>query len=248
MSQRIALVTGGTGGIGTHICQTLSKDNFIVVAGYSKGGQHDVAKAWQQEQQKMGYDIHVHYGDVSQFESAGTMIAEIQEKLGPIDVLINNAGIAQDSTLKKMTPEQWQKIIDTNLHSVFNVTRHVINSMLERQYGRIVNISSINGQKGQFGQTNYSAAKAGMHGFTKSLALETARKGITVNTVSPGYVHTQMMQDVPKDILEKIIAQIPVGRLAHPKEIARLISFLAHEDSEFITGADYSINGGQHMS
>lgn len=247
MNQRIALVTGGTGGIGTQICHALSKNNFMVVAGYSKGGHHEVAKAWQKEQQKIGYDIHIHYGDVSQFESAGAMVAEIHETLGPIDVLVNNAGIAQDSTLKKMTPEQWQKVIDTNLNSVFNVTRHVINSMLERKYGRIVNISSINGQKGQLGQTNYSAAKAGMHGFTKALALETARNGITVNTVSPGYVNTHMMQDVPEDVLKKIIAQIPVGRLGHPEEIARLVAFLVAEQSAFITGADYSINGGQYM-
>jgi len=247
MSKQVALVTGGTGGIGTAICHYLCQKGYQVAAGYNKNGNHDLANAWQAEQKLAGFDITIVYADVTNFDSAGIMVAEVEEVLGPIDVLVNNAGITQDATLRKMDVKQWHDVISTNLDSVFNVSRAVINGMIERAHGRIINISSINGQKGQFGQTNYAASKAGIHGFTKALAQEVARKGITVNTVSPGYVNTDMMSAVPDDVLQGIIAQIPVGRLGEVTEIARVVAFLAAKESGFITGADISINGGQHM-
>ncbi|MGD9591379.1 MAG: acetoacetyl-CoA reductase [Candidatus Berkiella sp.] len=248
MSKRIALVTGGTGGIGTYICRHLHDNQVQVIAGYSHGGDATHAKKWQEEQAKNNYEFEIIYGDVSNFESCGGMIEEAQSKVGPIDILVNNAGITRDATFKKMEVAQWDQVIRINLDSIFNVTRHVINGMLERNFGRIINISSINGQKGQFGQCNYSAAKAGMHGFTKALAQEVANKGVTVNTISPGYVATEMVKKVAPQVLEKIIAQIPVGRLAEPAEIARVVAFLASDDSGFITGANFAINGGQYMS
>lgn len=247
MSKKIALVTGGTGGIGTAICQALVNDGYQVAAGYSKGGDHQAAQQWQQEQQQQGYEIFPAYGNVSEYDSASEMIATVEKQLGPIDILVNNAGITRDSSFRKMTPAQWIEVINTNLNSVFNVTHQLINGMLERGFGRIINISSINGQKGQFGQTNYSAAKAGIHGFTMALAQEVAKKGITVNTISPGYVDTKMMADVPKPILESIINTIPVGRLGYPNDIARVVSFLANPENQFITGANISANGGQYM-
>ncbi len=247
MSKRIALVTGGTGGIGTAICRSLHDNQVRVIAGYSHGGDATHARKWQEEQAKDNYPFEIVYGDVSNFESCAGMIEEAH-KMGPIDILVNNAGITRDTTFKKMEVKQWDQVIRINLDSIFNVTRHVINGMLERNFGRIINISSINGQKGQFGQCNYSAAKAGMHGFTKSLAQEVANKGVTVNTISPGYVATEMVQKVAPEILEKIIAQIPVGRLAQPAEIARVVTFLASDDAGFITGANFAINGGQYMS
>lgn len=247
MSKRIALVTGGTGGIGTAICRSLHDNQVRVIAGYSHGGDATHARKWQEEQAKDNYLFEIVYGDVSNFESCAGMIEEAH-KMGPIDILVNNAGITRDTTFKKMEVKQWDQVIRINLDSIFNVTRHVINGMLDRNFGRIINISSINGQKGQFGQCNYSAAKAGMHGFTKSLAQEVANKGVTVNTISPGYVATEMVQKVAPEILEKIIAQIPVGRLAQPAEIARVVTFLASDDAGFITGANFAINGGQYMS
>lgn len=247
MKQRIALVTGGTGGIGTAICRELATKGFRVVAGFSRGGDSSAAIAWQAAERTKDFNFEITYGDVSSFESCVGMIEEIETNIGPIDILVNNAGITKDSTLRKMEIAQWNAVLRINLDSLFNVTRPVINGMIERQFGRIINISSINGQKGQFGQTNYAAAKAGMHGFTKALALEVASKGITVNTISPGYVATDMVSNMNSKVLEQVIAAIPVGRLAAPAEIARVVTFLAAEEAGFITGANIAVNGGQHM-
>lgn len=247
MKNRVALVTGGTGGIGTAICRYLSSIGYKVAAGYNSGGNHEKAKEWQAEQKADGYDIVVSFGDVRDFDSCGRCIAEVEEILGPIDVLVNNAGITRDSTLRKMSKEQWDAVLTSNLDSVFNMTRHVINGMVDRGFGRIVNVSSVNAQKGQLGQTNYAAAKSGIHGFTKALAQEVARKGVTVNTVSPGYIATKMVMAVPEEIRNEIIKGIPVGRLGEPEEIARAVAFLAEETSGFITGANLAMNGGQHM-
>ncbi|HRE30520.1 MAG TPA: acetoacetyl-CoA reductase [Candidatus Berkiella sp.] len=245
--QRIALVTGGTGGIGTAICQHLTKAGLRVIAGYSHGGDSSYALTWQKEQADLGYEMGIVYGDVSNFESCTAMVDEIAAKFGAIDVLVNNAGITKDTMFKKMSVIDWQAVMRIDLDSVFNTTRQVINGMIDRSFGRIINISSINGQKGQFGQTNYSAAKAGMHGFTKALAQEVAAKGVTVNTISPGYVLTDMVKKVAEDVMAKIIAQVPVGRLAEPDEIARVVTFLAAEEAGYITGANIAVNGGQHM-
>ncbi|MBI2792228.1 MAG: acetoacetyl-CoA reductase [Gammaproteobacteria bacterium] len=247
MKAQIALVTGGTGGIGTAICRHLHDKEIRVISGYSRGGDNSYALKWQDEQQKEGYQFDVIYGNVSNFDSCAAMIDEVITKYGKIDILVNNAGITQDATLKKMLPDQWSEVLRVNLDSVFNVTQQVIHGMIERGFGRIINISSINGQKGQFGQTNYSAAKAGMHGFTKALAQEVASKGVTVNTVSPGYVATDMVKKMSAAVLDKIITQIPAGRLAEPSEIGHVVAFLASEASGYITGANIAINGGQHM-
>ncbi len=244
---RVALVTGGTGGIGTAICQRLAKEGYKVAAGYNSGGDHDRAKTWQAKQKELGFDFDISYGDVRDFESCSACIAHVEETLGPIDILVNNAGVTRDATLKKMSQNQWSEVLSANLDSVFNMTRQVINGMIERGYGRIINVSSVNAQKGQLGQTNYSAAKAGMHGFTKALSQEVARKGITVNTVSPGYIATKMVMEVPEEIRNQIISDIPVGRLGLPEEVAHAVAFLAAEESGFITGANLSVNGGQHM-
>lgn len=244
MKGRVALVTGATGGLGTAMCKKLYQDGFKVVGNYHT---KEKAEKWMQQMKSEGFDVPLFYGDVSDFNSAKVMIEEIEKNVGPIDVLVNNAGITRDTRLIKMTYEQWDAVIKTNLYSVFNCTRNVIEKMIERKFGRIINISSVNGQRGQIGQCNYSAAKAGMHGFTKSLALEVAKYGITVNTISPGYVATDMVMAVREDILAKIIEQIPVGRLGGTHEIAFLVSFLASDEASFITGANYSINGGQHM-
>lgn len=245
MKDRVALVTGGMGGIGTAICQHLFKKGCKVIASFNRD-QAD-AKLWLEEQYKQGYDFPIYQIDVTNFEMCRQMIEKILSDYKQIDILVNNAGTSQDVQLYKMEIDQWQKVTRTNLDGLFNMTRHVISNMIERKYGRIINISSINGQKGQFGQVNYSAAKAGVHGFTKSLAQEVARKGITVNTISPGYIDTVMLKSVPKEILDKIISQIPVGRLGKPEDIAKAVEFLAAEDSSFITGANLSINGGQYM-
>ncbi|MBU6952435.1 acetoacetyl-CoA reductase [Hahella sp. HN01] len=247
MEQHIALVTGGTGGIGTAISQRLAEDGFRVIATCSSPARRAHAEAWRAEQRERGFDIAIELMDVSSFESCAAAAADIREKYGVVDVLVNNAGITRDAVMKKMQMEQWKDVIDTNLGSVFNVTKQFLDDMLERQYGRIVNISSINGQKGQFGQVNYSAAKAGIHGFTKALAQEVARKGVTVNTISPGYVATAMVMAVAEEVREKIKAQIPVGRFAEPEEIARAVSFLTAKEAGYITGSNLSINGGQHM-
>lgn len=242
--KRVVLVTGATGGLGTAMCKKLHDDGFRVVGNYRSKAK---AEEWKNEMQKAGYNIDLFSGDVSDFESAGKMIKEIEEHLGPVDTLVNNAGITRDSRLINMKKEDWYEVINTNLNSVFNCTKHVLPGMIERKFGRIINISSVNGQRGQFGQTNYSAAKAGMHGFTKSLAMEVAKSGITVNTISPGYIATDMVMAVPAKVLDQIVAQVPMGRLGGTWEVAHLVSFLASEETSFITGANYSINGGQHV-
>jgi acetoacetyl-CoA reductase len=245
MTKRIALVTGGLGGIGSAICRALYDYGIRVVAGYSRA--HDVAQKWQTEQKKAGYDFDIAYGNVADFDSCESMVKKIESEIGQIDILINNAGITRDVTCCKMSKEAWDTVINTDLNSVFYVTHAVINGMQNRRYGRIINISSINGQRGQFGQVNYSAAKAGIHGFTKALALEVAKKGITVNTVSPGYVASEMVLVLPENIQQKIIAEIPMGRFAEPDEVARLVAFLADEKTTYITGANIAINGGQYL-
>ncbi|NCO04170.1 MAG: beta-ketoacyl-ACP reductase [Alphaproteobacteria bacterium] len=242
--RKIALVTGGTGGIGSAICKKLCDMGCLVITTYRN---EEKAKAWQEEMRQMGYEPIVKACDVSDFASCQSMVSLIEQDYGPINILVNNAGITKDSTFKKMNVQQWRDVMTCNLDSVFNVTRCVIESMLDRGYGRVINISSINAQKGQFGQTNYSAAKAGMHGFTKALAQEVARKGITVNTISPGYIATDMVMAVPEDVRNNIIAQIPVGRLGKPEEIAHIIEFLVSDSSGFITGSNIAANGGQHM-
>ncbi|MCC5945836.1 MAG: acetoacetyl-CoA reductase [Bernardetiaceae bacterium] len=244
-NKRIALITGASGGIGTSICKKLTDDGFIVVANYRN---REKAEEWNDTMKADGYDLMLAKGDVADFESVEKLVAEAQEKAGgTIDVLVNNAGITKDGSFRKMTFEQWDSVLRTDLYSVFNCTRHVINGMLESGYGRIINVSSVNGQRGQFGQTNYSAAKAGIHGFTKSLAMETANKGITVNTISPGYIATEMVMAVPENIRQQIIAGIPVGRLGEPEEIAALVAYLASDAAGFVTGANFAINGGQHV-
>lgn len=247
MKNKTALVTGGLGGIGTAICQQLASENIQVIATYNRNGDHESAQNWQQEQVKLGYDIDIKFVNVSDFNSCRALIQEVEDHYHGIDILVNNAGITRDVPLYKMNVEEWQAVLTTNLDSIFNVTRNVINGMIQRVYGRIINISSINGQKGQYGQVNYAASKAGVHGFTKSLSQEVARKGITVNTISPGYIETNMVMVVPDNIREKIINQIPVGRLGKPEEIARAVSFLAAEASSFITGTNLTINGGQYL-
>jgi len=244
---RVALVTGGTGGIGSEICKTLAREGYRVIAGYYSGGHHEKAQQWQIEANKEGLDIALAFGNISDWESSEACIEGIRKEFGGIDVLVNNGGITRDTTIKKMSPQQWHDVISTNLTSVFNMTRLVINDMLDNKWGRIINISSVNAEKGQFGQANYSAAKAGMHGFTKAVAQEVASKGVTVNTVSPGYIATSMIMDVPEEIRENIKKGIPVGRFGTPEDIARVVSFLASDESSFITGSNISANGGQHM-
>jgi acetoacetyl-CoA reductase len=246
MMKGVAIVTGGTGGIGTAICQRLASD-YQVVACYYKQGRHEEAKAWQEEQKKLGYDIDIVYGDIAQFSDCEKIMALVMERYGRIDVLVNNAGITHDCSLRKMTQEQWQHVIDANLTSIFNMTRNVIPVMIDRGYGRIVCISSINGRKGQFGQCNYASTKSALYGFTKSLALEVASKGITVNTISPGYIETSMLASVKEEVLKSIISNIPVGRLGQPQEIADAVAFLVSPNSGFITGTNLDINGGQYM-
>jgi acetoacetyl-CoA reductase len=240
----VALVTGATGGLGTAMCKKLAADGYRVIGNYRS---KDKADALAGKMKADGYEIDLFECDVADFDSVGKMVAEIEAKVGAIDVLVNNAGITRDTGFRKMTPQQWKDVVSSNLDSVFNCSRHVINGMLERGFGRIISISSVNGQRGQFGQTNYSAAKAGMHGFTKSLAVEVASKGITVNTISPGYIGTDMVMAVREDVRNQIIAGIPVGRLGDTYEVAHLVSFLASKEAAFITGANFAINGGQHM-
>ncbi len=243
-SKKVVLVTGATGGLGTAMCKKLHNDGYKVVGNYVT---KEKAEKWMAQMRSEGYDIPLFHGDVSDFNSTASMIKEIEEKVGPVDILVNNAGITRDSRLINMKPEDWHAVINTNLNSVFNCTKNVIQGMIDRNFGRIINISSVNGQRGQFGQTNYSAAKAGMHGFTKSLAMEVAKYGITVNTISPGYIGTDMVMAVPEKVRNQIVAQIPMGRLGGTQEVAHLVSFLASEETSFITGANYSINGGQHV-
>ena len=245
MTKRIALVTGGMGGIGTAICKALAESGHTVITTYSKPGKE---QAWLADMKGMGFnDIHAYQCDVTDTAACAAMLAKAQAEVGAVDVLVNNAGITRDGTFKKQTKDDWDAVIKTNLDSLFNMVKPVLDGMVERGFGRIINISSINGQKGQFGQTNYSAAKAGMHGFTMALAQEVARKGVTVNTISPGYIATDMVMAVPEEVRNKIIANIPAGRLGKPEEIAGLINYLASDVSGFMTGANLAINGGQHM-
>lgn len=244
MAQKIAYVTGGMGGIGTAICQRLAKSGFKVIAGC--GPSRDHAK-WLDEQKALGYTFYASVGNVANWDSTVEAFAKAKADHGAIDVLVNNAGITKDRMFLKMTPEDWHAVIDTNLNSMFNVTKQVVPDMVERGWGRIIQISSVNGEKGQAGQTNYSAAKAGMHGFTMALAQELASKGVTVNTVAPGYIGTDMVRAIKPEILEKIVATIPVKRLGTPEEIGSIVGWLAGEDSGFTTGAEISCNGGLHM-
>ena len=245
MTKKIAYVTGGMGGIGTSICQRLARDGFQVVAGC--GPNSPRKDTWLAEQKAQGFDFVASEGNVGDWDSTVAAFAKVRADVGEVDVLVNNAGITRDGVFRKMTPEDWKAVIDTNLNSLFFVTRQVIDGMLDRGWGRIINISSMNGQKGQFGQTNYSTAKAGMHGFTMALAQEVASKGVTVNTVSPGYIGTDMVRAIREDVLAKIVATIPVKRLGTPDEIASMVAWLASDESGFATGADFSLNGGNHM-
>lgn len=247
VTKRVAIVTGGTGGIGTSICQRLASANYDVVACYYKNGDHHAARKWQESQQKKGFNIDVLYANISNFDDCESVTQMVVEKYGHIDVLVNNAGITSDSSLKKMSFEQWQQVIDANLNSIFNMTRNVLPVMLENNYGRIISISSINGRKGQFGQCNYSASKSALYGFTKSLAQEVAAKGITVNTISPGYIETPMIEAMKESVLKAIVDNIPVGRLGKPEEIADAVVFFANATAGFITGANLDINGGHYM-
>ena len=244
MSQKVAYVTGGMGGIGTAICQRLHKDGFKVIAGC--GPSRDYNK-WLDEQKALGYTFYASVGNVAEWDSTVEAFKKVKAEHGPVDVLVNNAGITRDGMFRKMTKADWDAVISTNLDSMFNVTKQVIDDMVDRGWGRIVNISSVNGEKGQFGQTNYSAAKAGMHGFTMALAQEVANKGVTVNTVSPGYIGTEMVRAIRQDVLDKIVATIPVKRLGTPEEIASMVSWVASDEAGFATGADFSVNGGLHM-
>ena len=244
MSKKVAYVTGGMGGIGTAICQRLHKEGFTVIAGC--GPTRDHAK-WIAEQASHGYTFYASVGNVGNWDSTVEAFTKTKAEHGSIDVLVNNAGITKDRMFIKMTREDWDAVIETNLNSMFNVTKQVVADMVEKGWGRIINISSVNGAKGQAGQTNYSAAKAGMHGFTMALAQELATKGVTVNTVSPGYIGTDMVKSIREEVLAKIVATIPVKRLGEPTEIASICAWLASEESGFSTGADFSLNGGLHM-
>jgi len=245
--KRVALVTGGVGGIGTAICKRLAADGHFVVANFAIPGSED---RWREAMAAAGLNgasSGLAFGDVTDFDAMGAMVRKIEADHGPIDILVNCAGITRDSTFRKMSLEQWRAVLTTNLDSVFNVTRHVIDGMVESGWGRIINISSVNAVRGQFGQTNYAAAKAGILGFTKSLAQEVVRKGVTVNAISPGYVQTDMVMAIRDDVREKIVSEIPAGRLARPEEIADAVAFLASENSAYITGTNLAVNGGLHM-
>ena len=244
MGKKVAYVTGGMGGIGTAICQRMHKEGFTVIAGC--GPTRDFGK-WLGEQKALGYDFYASVGNVGDWDSTVDAFSKTKAEHGAIDVLVNNAGITRDRMFLKMSREDWDAVIETNLNSMFNVTKQVVGDMVEKGWGRIVNISSVNGAKGQAGQTNYSAAKAGMHGFTMALAQELATKGVTVNTVSPGYIGTDMVKAIREDVLGKIVATIPVKRLGKPEEIASIIAWLASDDGSYSTGADFSVNGGLHM-
>jgi acetoacetyl-CoA reductase len=243
---RVALVTGGMGGLGEAICIKLAGMGYRVVTTYSPGNTK--ALDWLETMNKMGFGFRAYPCDVADWDSSAACAAKVHTEVGPLDVLVNNAGITRDMTFKKMDKANWDAVIKTNLDSCFNMTKQVCDGMVDRGWGRIINIASVNGQKGAFGQTNYSAAKAGMHGFTKALALEVARKGVTVNTISPGYIGTKMVMAIPKEVLDsKIIPQIPMGRLGKPEEVAGLVAYLSSDEAAFVTGANIAINGGQHM-
>ncbi|SFI51673.1 3-oxoacyl-[acyl-carrier-protein] reductase [Collimonas sp. OK307] len=244
---RLALVTGGMGGLGEAVCIKLAALGYRVITTHSPGNTK--TDEWLAAMDRQGYQFRAYPCDVADYESAKECIRTIEREIGPVDVLVNNAGITRDMTFKKMEKTDWDAVMHTNLDSVFNMTKPVCDGMVERGWGRIINISSVNGQKGAFGQSNYAAAKAGMHGFTKALALEVARKGVTVNTISPGYIGTKMVMAIAQDVLDsKIIPQIPMGRLGKPEEVAGLVAYLAADEAAFVTGANIAINGGQHMS
>ncbi|NOV26314.1 acetoacetyl-CoA reductase [Cupriavidus necator] len=246
MTKRIALVTGGMGGLGEAISIRLHDAGHAVVVTHTPGNAN--AQAWLAAMAAGGREMRAYAVDVSDYDACQACAAQILADVGHVDILVNNAGITRDMAFKKMDKPNWDAVMRTNLDSVFNLTKPLCEGMVERGWGRIINISSVNGSKGAFGQTNYAAAKAGMHGFTKSLALEVARKGVTVNTVSPGYLATKMVNAVPKDIMEsKILPQIPVGRVGKPEEVAALIAYLCSEDAAYVTGSNIAINGGQHM-
>jgi acetoacetyl-CoA reductase len=244
--QKVVLVTGGMGGLGETISTKMVDAGYKVVVTCSPSNTK--SNEWIADMKKNGYEITAVACDVADFDSCTRAVAEVQAKVGAVDVLVNNAGITRDTTFKKMDKVNWDLVMRTNLDSLFNMTKQVADGMVERGWGRIINISSVNGSKGAFGQTNYSAAKAGVHGFTKALALEVAKKNVTVNTISPGYIGTKMVTAIPEDVLNtKILPQIPVGRLGKPEEVAGLVIYLASEEAAFVTGANIAINGGQHM-
>jgi acetoacetyl-CoA reductase len=245
MKQRVAYVTGGMGGIGTAISKRLCKEGYRVVAGC--GPNSPRKDSWLASMRAEGFDVHASEGNVADWDSCKAAFEVVRAEHGVVDILVNNAGITRDGQLRKMSFDDWDSVIKTNLYSMFNVTKQVIDGMVEQGFGRIVNISSVNGGKGQFGQTNYAAAKAGMHGFTMSLAQEVAGKGVTVNTVSPGYIATDMVKAIRQDVLDKIIAGIPVKRLGLPEEIGSIVAWMCTEEAGFTTGADFACNGGLHM-
>ena len=243
---RVALITGGMGGLGETISTKMADAGYRVVVTYSPGNNKHVE--WVKTMKADGYDIVAVACDVADMDSCTRAVADVHSKVGDVDVLVNNAGITRDMTFKKMDKVNWDAVMRTNLDSLFHMSKQVVDGMVERGWGRVINVSSVNGSKGAFGQTNYSAAKAGVHGFTKALALEVAKKGVTVNTISPGYIGTKMVTAIPEEILNtKILPQIPVGRLGKPEEVAGLIIYLASDEAAFLTGANIAINGGQHM-
>jgi acetoacetyl-CoA reductase len=243
---RVALITGGMGGLGETISKKMAFAGYRVAVTYSPSNK--TADKWIAEMKGEGYEFKAYPCDVADFDSCQACVSRVEKDFGPVDILVNNAGITRDMTFKKMGKADWDVVLRTNLDSVFNMTKQVCDGMVDRGWGRVINVSSVNGSKGAFGQTNYSAAKAGMHGFTKSLALEVAKKGVTVNTISPGYIGTKMVTAIPKEILDsKILPQIPVGRLGKPDEVAGLIIYLCSEEAAFVNGANIAINGGQHM-
>ena len=246
MSKKVALVTGGMGGLGETISMKMADAGYRVAVTYSPSNK--TADKWAAEMKAKGYEFHAYPCDVANFDSCKACVDKLTADFGPVDIVVNNAGITRDMTFRKMGKTDWDLVLRTNLDSVFNMTKQVCDGMVDRSWGRIINVSSVNGSKGAFGQTNYAAAKAGMHGFTKSLALEVAKKGVTVNTISPGYIGTRMVTAIPKEILDsKILPQIPVGRLGRPEEVAGLIIYLCSEEAAFVNGANIAINGGQHM-
>jgi len=245
MSKRIALVTGGMGGLGTAICKALAQDGMVVIANCLPGfPQKD---EWLAKTQSEGFEFFAAEGDVTDYDSCAAMVKKIEAEIGPVDVLVNNAGITRDAMFRKMEKAQWDAVLSTNLDSVFNVTHHILPGMAERGWGRIINISSVNGVKGQFGQANYSAAKAGILGFTKAIAQEVAKKGVTVNAIAPGYIGTEMVRSMKPEVVEAITAQVPMGRLGKPEEIGGLVAYLCSDIAGYVTGATLNINGGLHM-
>lgn len=246
LEKKLALVSGGTGGIGTAICQKLAQ-NYQVVAIYYKNQDHDQAKIWQDQQSEFGYDVDIRFADLRSYDDCGRLMEIIIADYGRVDILVNNAGVTADASLKKMQPEQWHAVMDGNLHSIFNLTKQALPYLLNQGWGRIISIASVNGRKGQFGQCNYAASKSAIYGFTKSLAQEVAKKGITVNCISPGYIETPMLSHLDPTILNQIVDEIPIGRLGQPAEVAAVVDFLASTDCGFVTGANIDINGGQYF-